>query len=423
MPTRRTFLFAVALLAAGPPGRHLQNAAAQGVPTLSDSARVSLISVLPGDDLYSLFGHSALRVRDPELGIDASYNFGTFDFGDSPVAMAKFVGLFTYGDLRYRLDVQDPRLMVAWYWQQHGRPAVEQSLDLTQDEAQELFRRLQINARPENMYYQYDFFFDNCATRLLDVLEAVTGPALSFDASPPGRSFRRLLDPFLAASPWVDVGMDLGLGRPADREAKAREATFLPQYLMDYVATGMLEREDGVRRPLVRRTVRLTGPADASWTPAPSLPWPKIVGWVGLAAVVALTVLDARAGRPARRAVDTLLFGVLGVAGLAIVFLWFISLHTVTKMNLNLFWALPTHLALAVALARGKAGRRAGLYLAATGLLAGVLLVGMPYWPQELPGPAVPLLLLIMVRSGWLAWIRLRTRQAAATRESATAPA
>lgn len=397
--------------------------AAQEIPTLSDSARVSLISILPGDDLYSLFGHSALRVRDPVSGIDVSYNFGTFDFGDSPFAMAEFVTKFTYGDLRYSLTRQDAGPTITWYWQEMGRPAVEQTLALEPAEARELFRRLEINALPENRYYPYDFFFDNCATRLVDVLEAVLGGSLSFQAPPPGRSFRRLLDPFLTANPWVDFGMDLGLGSPADRPATAREATFLPRHLMEYVATGTVDRGDGRPHPLVRGTEALTGPTDAAWTPASVLPWPALLGWALLAAGLGLTILDTRSGRDSHRGLDTLLFGVLGLAGLAIVFLWFISLHTVTKMNLNLFWALPTHLALAVALARGKAGRRAGLYLAATGLLAGVLLVGMPYWPQELPGPAVPLLLLIMVRSGWLAWIHLRTRQAAATRESATAPA
>ncbi|MFW6202281.1 MAG: DUF4105 domain-containing protein, partial [Gemmatimonadota bacterium] len=144
----------------------------QAVPTLTDSVRVSLISILPGDRVYSVFGHSALRVRDPVLGIDRAYNFGTFDFGETLLDLAGFVARFTYGDLNYRLSVQDPGRMVNGYWRIEGRASVEQLLDLTRAEAQELFRRLEINALPENRYYRYDFFFDNCATRLLDALEA-----------------------------------------------------------------------------------------------------------------------------------------------------------------------------------------------------------------------------------------------------------
>jgi hypothetical protein len=122
---------------------------------------------------------------------------------------------------------------------------------------------------------------------------------------------------------------------------------------------------------------------------------------------------DARAGRRSRPVADGLFFGVLGVAGLAVTFLWFVSLHDVTDLNFNLAWALPTHLVLAAALARrkvgqGEAGRRAGLYLAVTAALAALLLLGIPLWPQELPAALVPLLLLIVARAGWLARARLR---------------
>jgi hypothetical protein len=376
--------------------------------------RVSLISILPGDEIYSVFGHSALRVHDPALGIDRAYNFGTFDFGDSPLDVASFVARFTYGDLNYSLAVQDSPALVRWYWENERRASVEQTLDLTHDEAQDLFRRLEVNALPENRYYQYDFFFDNCATRLLDALEAVLGAKLTFDAGPPGQSFRHLLDPYLVEARWVDLGMDLGLGLPADREATAREATFLPEHLMEYFARGRIDRGDGAGvRPLVRRTEMLTGPAGASWTPEADSPWPEIVGWALLAVGVFITMRDARTGRSSRRVADALFFAVLGVAGLAVTFLWFVSLHDVTDLNFNLAWALPTHLALAVALARGRAqrgeaGRRAGLYLAVTAALAVLLLLGIPLWPQDLPAALVPLLVLIAVRAGWLARVRLR---------------
>ena len=395
-------------------GRPAPAAAQQtlALPMLSDSVQVSLISILPGREIYSVFGHSALRIRDPELGIDSAYNFGTFEFGDAPLEVASFVARFTYGDLNYSLAVQDPAALVRWYWENERRASVEQMLDLTRDEAQELFERLQVNALPENRYYQYDFFFDNCATRLLAVLEAVLGERLAFEAAPPGRSFRQLLDPYLVGTRWVDLGMDLGLGLPADREATAREATFLPEQLMDYLAVGSVDRGEAGRQPLVGRTETLTGPAGASWKPDADAPWPEIVGWALLAVGVFFTMRDARAGRRARPLADGLFFGALGVAGLAVTFLWFVSLHDVTDLNFNLAWALPTHLALAVGLTRrkadqGAAGRRAGLYLAVTAVLAGLLLVGIPVWPQELPAALVPLLLLIVARAGWLARVRL----------------
>jgi len=383
------------------------------LPALSDSVRVSLISILPGSKIYSVFGHSALRIHDPELGIDRAYNFGTFDFGDAPLDVAAFVARFTYGDLNYSLAVQDPPALVRWYWRNERRASVEQTLGLTRDEAQELFARLEVNALPENRYYQYDFFFDNCATRLLDVLDAVLGERLAFAAPPPRRSFRQLLDPYLVGSRWVDLGMDLGLGLPADREATAREATFLPERLMDYFATGSVDRGPAGRQPLVRRTETLTGSAGATWKPGAEAPWPEIVGWALLAVGVFFTLRDARDGRRARPVADGLFFGALGVAGLAVTFLWFVSLHDVTDLNFNLAWALPTHLALAAVIAGRRArdgapARVAGLYLAATTGLAALLLLALPLSPQELPGALVPLLLLIVARAGWLARTHLR---------------
>ena len=391
----------VALAAAGAP-----DTVAQDIPILSGSARVSLISILPGDDVYSTFGHSAIRIVDPALGIDSSYNFGTFDFGDSPFEIAGFIARFTYGDLNYKLSVGNAQASVAWYWEELGRASIEQTLDLSADEKQSLFRRLEINARPENRYYQYDFFFDNCATRLLDVLETSVGPALSFEAEPPGRSFRQLLDLYLPGVPWTDFGMDLGLGRPADRLATAREATFLPELLADYLASGRIDR-DGIPHPLVIRTDTLTGGDGITWEPEADPPWPTIVMWIVFLAGALLTVYDIRTRRGKRRVVDSVFFGLLGIGGLVVAFLWFISLHSVTDTNLNLAWALPTHLIVAIAIARDAGRRWIGAYLAVTATLAAVLLIGFPFWSQQLPVAVIPLLLLIVVRTGGMVRVRL----------------
>jgi len=380
--------------------------AAQEIPTLSESARVSLISILPGDDIYSTFGHSAIRIADPTLGIDESYNYGTFDFGDSPAEIADFLARFTYGELEYRLSVQNAPRVVAYYWEELGRASIEQTLDLSADQKQSLFRLLRINARPENRYYQYDFFFDNCATRLLDVLEASVGPALSFDAEPPGLSFRQLLDLYLPGVSWTDFGMDLGLGRPADRMATAREATFLPELLLDHLASGQIDR-DGIARPLVMRTDTLTGGGSITWEPESKPPWPAIAMWVVFLAGALLTVDDVRTSRGERRVVDSMFFGLLGIAGVVIAFLWFISLHGVTDDNLNIAWALPTHLVVAIAIARDAGRRWTGIYLAITAALAAILLIGFPFWSQQLPAALIPLLLLIIVRAGRLVRVRL----------------
>jgi len=161
---------------------------------LSESARISLVTILPGKKVYSVFGHNAIRVVDPERGIDVAYNYGTFEFGNPLTFSAKFL----YGDLNYRLAKQRYDRMVAYYPSEEGRPLIEQWLDLDADQRETIFRFLEWNALPENAYYRYDFFYDNCATRIRDLFEDVLGSDLRAELRNPDRTMRQLLDPYLA---------------------------------------------------------------------------------------------------------------------------------------------------------------------------------------------------------------------------------
>ncbi|MBT8399344.1 MAG: DUF4105 domain-containing protein, partial [Rhodothermia bacterium] len=130
---------------------------------LSESSRISLVTVMPGDAVHSLFGHSAIRVSDPDRGLDLSYSYGTFNFDDD-----FFVAKFALGRMDYYLSVAYWRNALKLYRDIEERPAVEQVLDLTHEERERLFDFLQTNAREENRYYRYDFLFDNCSTRIRD---------------------------------------------------------------------------------------------------------------------------------------------------------------------------------------------------------------------------------------------------------------
>jgi len=188
-----------------------QDSRGEAVPVLSDAAVVSVITVLPGDRLYSLFGHTIIRVHDPDIGLDVGFNFGTFDFPQTLLGGAGFVARFAYGKLDYMLGTsRAPLDASAWYWNQERRASIEQTLDLTPDQARSLFALLVENARPENRIYRYDFFFDNCSTRPRDVFETILGPELKASLEDPGRSFRQLLDPNLVGNPGVDLSMDIG---------------------------------------------------------------------------------------------------------------------------------------------------------------------------------------------------------------------
>ncbi len=388
------------LAAAGSAGaQEAERVTPDGSRLLSDVAQVSLVTILPGDKVYSIFGHNAIRVFDPEREIDYAYNYGTFDFGNPLLFILKF----GYGDLNYRLTRQSFQRMVAFYPSEEGRPLVEQVLDLDAGQREGVFRFLEWNAAPENAYYRYDFYYDNCATRIRDLLEAALGEQLVIDLPDPGGSMRQLLDPYLVEKTWLHFVMDAGQGLPADAPATWRTELFLPDRLAVWAEKARIRGPAG-ERPLVARADSIGWPADRPG-PRPAPAWPTIVMTLVLAVVVWVTVLDLRQGRSGRAWLDAPLFLLLGCAGVLIVFLSFVSLHAVTRNNVNLLWALPTNLLLAWTLARNGRKRWATGLLWVTAAAAAVFVLGWTLWSQELPLATLPLGLAVAVRSGALAFI------------------
>lgn len=377
---------------------YLPAAARLPTDTLSESATISILTILPGDEIYSMFGHTAVRVRDPQQDIDQTYNYGTFDFGN-PVF---FAFTFAYGQLDYFLsDTSFPRI-VRFYRDVARRPIIEQVLNLDHAQRVAIFRFLKWNALPENRGYRYDFLYDNCSTRVRDAFYDRFG-SLRFHAPPPGTTFRRMLDPYSVDRPFLDFGWDLLMGTPMDRDAPAWDGMFLPDYLMLAADSATIER-DGERVPFVARKDTLfwiPGRSD----PGASAPWPSIVMWAFFAAGFALAAHQRTGGAPRFGAwFDATLFGIVGVAGLMMLFMWFVSLHSVTMYNWNLLWAWPAHLVAAVAFARRSEPRWLRGYLIAAVILAMTTLLGWTLWPQELHSASIPLILLIALRSAWHAF-------------------
>ena len=361
----------------------------------ADSLAVSLLTMLPGREVYSLFGHSAIRIRDDARGLDRAYNFGTFDF-DQPFFLVRFLR----GRLDYILDTAPFAAELAHY-QALGRPIIEQRLTLSPAAARELYEALEVNARPENRAYRYDFFFNNCSTRLLDVLDAATRAAgdgpVRLGRAGATTTFRQMLRPYTRGTPTLAMGMDLGIGLPADRTATDREQAFLPVGLAD-----ALDRASVGGQPLVASRDTLFWVAGAGEVPARTEPL------VPLALVVLGLAWAAAALRPARfartgRVADVALFSVAGVAGVLVAFLWFGTDHTVTGPNLNLLWAFPTHLGLAVAAGRGRVSRAWRLYAGVSAALALLVPVLHVAGVQGYPAGALLLSVAVAVRGARIA--------------------
>lgn len=361
---------------------------------LSERATVSLYTAGPGTLIYELFGHSAIGVKDPVLGIDKVYNYGTFSFNEPG-----FVLKFARGKLKYMLSTETPQSFIRPY-EAWGRWVKQQELDLTLSEKQEIFQFLETNAKPENKYYLYDFFFDNCASRLRDVLEDVLGDKLQFDYSYVERmghpTYRELLDPYLTAFPWTHFGIDMGLGSVTDKEAPGRDYMFLPDFLFEAFANAKVVR-NGVSKPLVKNTYPLLEQVAPPLENPPFYIHPIFICWMIFLLILGLTFLELRMGKNFFW-LDFILMFVFGLAGLVVLLLWVATDHDATKVNLNAFWLMPLHLIVAFFLLKKTKKKWLEKYFILTGAVDLILLVGYIFLPQQYHPAFFPLLILMLIR-------------------------
>lgn len=330
-----------------------------------------------------------MRVQDKSLGVDIIYNYGTFEFGPD------FYTQFIQGKLLYYLSIQDYSDFVAAYaWEKRG--IKEQELLLSCAEKQQLFQALQLNSIEANRYYRYDFLFDNCTTRLRDIVAKNSGQPVAFDTviSNPPPSFRYLIHSYLNAGEqyWSKLGIDILLGSDLDKPVSNQQAMFLPDYLMK----GFDEATSGDRRLVAPIQTILPRPDVEKEN---SLFTPMVVFSCLLALILVLSFIPKKKVQRFLVVFDFLFFFFLGLAGILLLFMWFGTNHLVCQDNFNLVWALPTHAIAAFFLWR-KA-QWVQYYLLATIILQSLLLLGWIFLPQQLNISLIPIVLLILLRS-WL---------------------
>jgi hypothetical protein len=305
------------------------------------SQQFSVLTCSRGDEIYSTFGHSAIRYQDSSQGIDWVYNYGLFDFHDP-----NFIPKFCMGKLDYMVGKETMNDFMGQYVYQQ-REVKEQVLNLSLEQIDSLFQFLEWNIRDENKYYRYDFLFNNCATKIIDVIEQnCKGVQMKYFEEEDKKTFREHIHSNASSSvPWIDWGMDLAIGMPVDRKSTAREYCFLPEFVAKSIGLSQNKDQSLVSSEsiLIPETPRLKSSFAWIWSPT-------AIAFFLLIIVVYLKF------RPTTWTPSFfgLFFVILGIGGLVIGFEWFFTEHSVTKNNWNLLWLNPLFIPYGFALFRNK---------------------------------------------------------------------
>ncbi|MEA3424693.1 MAG: DUF4105 domain-containing protein [Bacteroidota bacterium] len=345
--------------------------------------RISVLTCAPGQELYSTFGHTAIRVVDSIQHTDIVYNYGTFDFSDPD-----FYSKFTRGKLDYFLSIASlPDFM--YEYRSENRDVYEQVLALSEQSKKAIQQALNETLSGAARYYKYDFLYNNCTSRVRDIIMRYGGLEADQQLVPAGTSFRDMLHEYLdkGNQAWSKFGIDLVLGSPIDKKAGIAESMFLPDYLMKGIDSSVRSKDHKVLgdKILINR-----GTAQ----PEPFRDTPLLLFSVIAVIVGVLSLLKNKTAVQLSRVFDFVLFLSTGLIGCLLLFMWLGTDHSACAANYNLLWAMPLNVLAAFAV-----WKRPGWFRKYMSVYAGLLLVTILGWfwlPQELNTGFLPIILLLL---------------------------
>ena len=364
---------------------------------LSEHARVSLLTTAPCDNaVYTLYGHTSIRVRDSIAAnkkIDYVFNYGMFDS-----SIPYFIYRFAKGETDYYIACYDYELFTVDRQLQNSS-VYEQELNLTPQEKQRLWQALILTIQPENREYRYNFFFDNCATRPAILIEQIVNGQLIYEDITANKTFRDIINHCTRDHPWLTFGCDLVLGSPTDRVVTLHESFFIPEYLYKAYSTARIVNPDGTKRPLVSAEFLLIDNMDDDDTGKPFFT-PLVCSLLLLAGILWITRIEWKRKKYFRW-VDCLLFLMAGIAGCILFFLCFLSEHPSIWPNISVVWLHPLHLAAVVLFAVKKLNKVAYSYHFINFVALLLMLIAWIFIPQHLNMAFIPLIVILLLRSGY----------------------
>lgn len=357
---------------------------------VSDDITVSVLTCSPGQLIYELYGHTAIRVVDHTLGTDVVYNYGVFDFTKD-----NFEWHFLLGETDYMV-MPLPYALFADEYVRRGSSIVSQQLNLTREEANELYNLLIENSRPENRTYRYNFLTNNCSTKISDIIEqAVHGRVVYKEQDK--RTYRQSLHEWTARYPWTEASEDLLLGATTDTLLDDRSAQFLPERLHSYLADATIYDSVNNARPLLvgQEVVLLEArevPASEDFPLSPLQ-----CGFIFVAVMLLILLIEYKT-RYQLWFVDLLLMPGVGAAGLLVTFMFLFSEHPSVNANWQVWVLNPLPLICMPWVVKDAIQRKRCFYHYINAVLLSLFIVAMPWIPQSFSVLTLPLVIGMVTR-------------------------
>jgi hypothetical protein len=366
--------------------------------TLSNNSEISLLTISPGQELFSFAGHTAIRVKDSQNGIDANFNYGVFDFRTE-----SFYIKFLKGTLPYQLGAYDFRDEMP-HWTEDGRGVIQQVLKLDSTQKQAVFDFLMNNYQPENREYSYKFFYDNCSSRVRDVFQTICGNKIAFSQTlNANKSFRDWLDIYNQKSnnDWTEFGMNLALGLPADEITNGSRAMYIPDNLMaafdsaKVLSDGKWVNFVSRKQPLAQATIVHK-----------SFPIKPFMLFSIFFLAIAFVTFTEYQSKEWHLWIDKILFSLTGLTGWLLLGLWFLTDHGVMNQNLNLLWAFAPLFPTVLFFSKKNSSKPLfkTLFMVQT-ILALIMIIGFSFLPQGFHIAMIPIAGMVLLRSYFI-WKR-----------------
>ena len=301
-----------------------------------NKTQISVLTCDPGNEIYSLFGHSAVRILNIDDQIDLVVNWGLFQYSESQF---EFGYNFAKGRLNYFMGFQPMSNFVTEY-SRKKRGVREQILNLNEDEKLRLISLIIENYQPENRNYKYEFFYDNCSSRIRDLLVDVFGKDLVFDSSEIADkyTFREIIHKYLKNYPWLELGIDLVLGNKIDVLVSNYNLMFLPDKVESILNKSYVQSKTDHKNIVLSKSIIIE--STISKKNENNI---LLFSWAIFFVILILFYIKHK---NLIRIWSIINLIILGLLGLILIFMWWGTDHETTKLNFNLLWSNPLHLIL-----------------------------------------------------------------------------